>query len=132
MHAEFSTEHIIDGLQKDQVQVQELRDLQFMAQIFARQARYVELFTLWDNPPERLETIMKTYHSDLNLLRVTLLKNPEAPGLESNLCIKAIRDSPQDSVDRWVFWKRLLQDSEDKANTPEYVDIRSSTRCNIC
>lgn len=56
------------------IQVSDVRDLRFMAQIFERQGKHEELFKLWDEAPATLKTILEVNHDDMLLLKNDILR----------------------------------------------------------
>ncbi|KAF1845780.1 uncharacterized protein K460DRAFT_338347 [Cucurbitaria berberidis CBS 394.84] len=106
----------------DPIAVKDIRDLRFMADIFRWQDRCAELFALWDNPPARLRSLMKTHRDDLISLKTRFLLQQEDWLLLESHCYNSIEEVisqlnlGQDSKSlwelcawRWDLWGALLQ-----------------------
>ncbi|OSS55187.1 hypothetical protein B5807_01505 [Epicoccum nigrum] len=59
--------------ESDAISVKDIRDLRFMAKIYARQGKCAELLELWKAPPAHLEPIMEKHALDISLLTVDML-----------------------------------------------------------
>ena len=121
----YSVSNHNDAIQDDPIAVKDIRDLRFMAEIFRRQDRCAELFSLWDNPPTSLKKLMKTHRDDLISLKTRLLKQQNDWLLLENHCYDSIEEVisqlnlVQDSKSlwelcawRWDLWSALLQATE--------------------
>ncbi|CAO2648943.1 Nn.00g098920.m01.CDS01 [Neocucurbitaria sp. VM-36] len=106
----------------DPIVVKDIRDLRFMAEIFRRQDRCAELFSLWDDPPSSLKKLMRTHRDDLISLKTRLLRQQNDWLLLENHCYDSIEEVisqlnlVQDSKSlwelcawRWDLWNGLLQ-----------------------
>ncbi|XPT02151.1 hypothetical protein M3J09_011273 [Ascochyta lentis] len=63
--------------ESDPISVKDIRDLRFMAKIYARQGKWAELMELWKAPPAHLQPIMKKHALDISLLTVDVLANTQ-------------------------------------------------------
>jgi N-terminal acetyltransferase B complex non-catalytic subunit len=66
-----------DNHQTDPISVKDIRDLRFMAKIYARQGKCAELLRLWEAPPAHLQPIMEKHALDISLLTVDLLADAQ-------------------------------------------------------
>ncbi|KAH9878562.1 hypothetical protein IAQ61_001834 [Plenodomus lingam] len=105
----------------DPIAVKDIRDLRFMAEIYARQGQCSELMDLWKTAPQSLVTVMKTYHDELmNLLARLLRKEGNWELLEAHCLgviesvISHMRETKETkrfeelSAARWFIWDSLL------------------------
>ena len=118
----------------DPIAIEDIRDLRFMAEVYARQDKCKELFVLWDNPPDHLKDTMNTYRDDLINLKTKLLRRQEDwPALEAH-CLFVINDTiaklnqVQDSKSlwelcawKWEIWDNLLRATRIVHPGDEYV-----------
>ena len=79
-------------IQGELIAIEDIRDLRFMGQIFARQGKCSERLELWRNPPAALEGLMKTHRDDLTGLKTILLKQQEDWPLLETHCRACIED----------------------------------------
>ncbi|KAJ4984456.1 methionyl-tRNA synthetase [Stagonosporopsis vannaccii] len=63
--------------ESDPICVKDIRDLRFMAKIYARQGKHAELLELWQAPPAHLQPIMEKHALDISLLTVDILANAQ-------------------------------------------------------
>ncbi|KAF2015993.1 hypothetical protein BU24DRAFT_422309 [Aaosphaeria arxii CBS 175.79] len=125
------------GSEKEPVQIQNIRDLRFMAEIFYRQGRLAELLDLWNFPPPALKTLHDNNENDLDLLIAQLLGKqlywkPLADFCLTKLNEQLIRLSEKDG-DRmaprvydqsWKFWRCIVValDNMSRQDMLEYVE----------
>ncbi|KAH7132428.1 N-acetyltransferase B complex non catalytic subunit-domain-containing protein [Dendryphion nanum] len=103
---------------QDPVQIQELRDVQFMAQIFARHGQLKELFELWDTAAPTLKTILDKNHGDIVLLKAKLLQQQSMWADLATHCVKSIEEATNNSTSQtpfidlmersWKLWGALM------------------------
>ncbi|KAF2854675.1 hypothetical protein T440DRAFT_551750 [Plenodomus tracheiphilus IPT5] len=74
----------------DPIAIKDIRDLRFMAEIYARQGHCSELIELWKAPPQSLVGIMRTYHDELMDLIARLLKRGNYWELLEAHCLEVI------------------------------------------
>ncbi|RMZ73963.1 cytoskeleton organization [Pyrenophora seminiperda CCB06] len=99
--------------QGDPLAFEDIRDLRFMAEIYARQNKCRELIDLWDRPPAPLQTLMATHQDDLWGMRTRLPRQNTDWTLVESQCLAyinlAISKSAQDpdSKSLWELcaWK---------------------------
>jgi hypothetical protein len=78
-------------IQDDPIAMKSIRELRFMATIFARQyGRLRELQDLWRNPPKHLEALMDRHKHDLASLMTTLLMGQKEWQLLEAHCLDTI------------------------------------------
>ncbi|KAH6612687.1 tRNA synthetases class I (M)-domain-containing protein [Boeremia exigua] len=63
--------------ESDPISVKDIRDLRFMAKMFARQGKCAELLELWQSPPAHLVPIMEKHALDISLLTVDILASAQ-------------------------------------------------------
>lgn len=121
------------SFQDDPIAVKDIRDLRFMAQIYARQSQFKELFALWDNPPSRLEALLRTHKDDVVQMKTLMLRNAFAWELLEDHCIATINNivslnTAEKSKSvwelcawRWDLWKGLILAIQNTCPKEEYV-----------
>ncbi|KAL6706881.1 hypothetical protein ACN47E_005024 [Coniothyrium glycines] len=77
----------------DSIAIKDIRDLRFMADVYAKQDRCNELFALWDNPPNHLEQLMRTHRDDISSLKTRLLRQQEDWPLLEQHCLSVINET---------------------------------------
>lgn len=105
--------------------IKDIRDLRFMAEIYARQNCCNELWDLWDNPPVHLQELMAKHKDDLTSLKTRFLRQQKDwPALKQH-CYKVLddtiskRDSAEDSKSLWELsaWNYYVWESLMVAHT---------------
>lgn len=104
-----------------------MSDLRFMATIYERQNRCVELFQLWNNPPPAVKKVINGAGWDFRLLQIEVAHRQEQWELVWEICYKVIDNiiiEAGNSTDSeasaaraamvelctqgWAVWKNLL------------------------
>ncbi|KAH9860569.1 hypothetical protein J1614_011900 [Plenodomus biglobosus] len=106
----------------DPIAVKDIRDLRFMAEIYARQGQCSELLELWTAAPPSLSAVMRTYHDELMNLLARLLKREGNWKVLENHCLEVIDAAfaqVRETKDikrfhelcavRWDIWDGLLR-----------------------
>lgn len=105
--------------QDEAVAVRDIRDLRFMAEMFKRQGRLIELFELWDNPPPALKEVMSKHQSDLMSLKTRVLAEESKWDLLKDHCVACIEQAASQAENEpqrmwelcawdWDVWKGLM------------------------
>ncbi|KAI8935899.1 hypothetical protein NX059_007411 [Plenodomus lindquistii] len=105
----------------DPIAVKDIRDLRFMAEIYARQGQVRELIDLWKTAPEPLVVVMGKYRDELKNLTARLLLHEGNWELLETYCLGVIEAAVKDTKDsgaitpfgelcasRWDIWQNYL------------------------
>ncbi|KAF2630728.1 hypothetical protein BU25DRAFT_446337 [Macroventuria anomochaeta] len=116
--------------ESDPISVKDIRDLRFMAKIYARQGKCAELLKLWKAPPAHLQPVVEKHALDISLLTVDMLASAQQHELLENhildLIENAITSRSKDDSEplrqlcsaRANIWTYLL-DASTKLYSPE-------------
>ncbi|KAI4918402.1 hypothetical protein J4E90_002786 [Alternaria incomplexa] len=71
----------------DPIAFKDIRDLRFMGEIFARQAKCSELFEHWNHPPAALQDLMTKHRGDLWGMKIRLARQSKEWSLLESQCL---------------------------------------------
>ncbi|KAI4618609.1 hypothetical protein J4E80_005211 [Alternaria sp. BMP 0032] len=74
----------------DPIAFKDIRDLRFMGEIFARQAKCSELFEHWNHPPAALQDVMTKHRGDLWGMKIRLARQSKEWSLLESQCLAYI------------------------------------------
>ncbi|KAG9196320.1 hypothetical protein G6011_01441 [Alternaria panax] len=92
----------------DPIAFEDIRDLRFMGEIFARQAKCNELLEYWSHPPAALQDLMNRHQSDLWDMRIRLPRVSREWSLLESQCLAYIERviAQQESLRETCAWKQ--------------------------
>ncbi|KAI4708553.1 hypothetical protein J4E89_006609 [Alternaria sp. Ai002NY15] len=92
----------------DPIAFKDIRDLRFMGEIFARQAKCSELFEHWNHPPAALQDLMTKHRGDLWGMKIRLARQSKEWSLLESQCLAYIERiiSQQESLRETCAWKK--------------------------
>ncbi|KAF1929644.1 uncharacterized protein M421DRAFT_125836 [Didymella exigua CBS 183.55] len=79
--------------ESDPISVKDIRDLRFMAKIYARQGKCAQLLELWNAPPAHLQPIMEKHALDISLLTVDILSSAQQYELLEKHILDLVEDA---------------------------------------
>ncbi|KAF3034462.1 hypothetical protein E8E11_003903 [Didymella keratinophila] len=79
--------------ESDPISVKDIRDLRFMAKIYARQGKFTQLLELWKAPPAHLAPILEKHALDISLLTVDILSSAQQYELLEKHILDLIEDA---------------------------------------
>lgn len=120
----------------DPIAMNNIRDLRFMAEIYARQGQSTELLELWEDAPKHLAALMSTHHDDLMNLKARIFSRAlEWKQIEKH-CGNVIKDavlelkrnpgsksSSELFSSRWEFWHGFLKAIQNIYTQDEAISI---------
>ncbi|KAF3038778.1 methionyl-tRNA synthetase [Didymella heteroderae] len=79
--------------ENDPISIKDIRDLRFMAKIYARQGKFTQLLELWKAPPAHLAPIMEKHALDISLLTVDILSSAQQYELLEKHILDLVEDA---------------------------------------
>lgn len=103
----------------DPIAFKDIRDLRFMGEIFARQAKCSELFEHWEHPPAALQDLMTKHRGDLWGMKIRLARESKEWSLLESQCLAYI--------ERIISQQERYVESMTTCNTVKWLRAASAT-----